>query len=149
MADVVWPALYLSDRLVAWYVIGAGLLVEYWFIRKATTLNWSEAIFADICSNGVSTLLGIVLIPTLGLLWEISAGGVINILFDTGTFNIGTWIGTVLLAALANATIESAVLVYGFKQKWQRRLVLWMFLANVISVGLAFASLLVIATGPM
>jgi hypothetical protein len=143
IGDVVWPALYLSQLLLTWYVIVAGLALEYWFIKKVTTLNWWEAIIADCAVNAVSTLFGIILIPISGLLWEVSAGGVINWLFDTGTFNIGSWIATVLLAAVVNAGIETAVLVFGFKQKWQRRLGLWMLFANALSVGLAFAGLLV------
>ena len=32
-ANVEWPALVLETRLLSWWAIGLGLLIEYFFIK--------------------------------------------------------------------------------------------------------------------
>ena len=39
MADVVWPALYLSARLAAWWCIGVSILIEAFALWKFVKLR--------------------------------------------------------------------------------------------------------------
>ena len=141
-ADVVWPALLLEGRMLTWWAILAGLIVEYFFVRGITDLSLSRAAWADIAMNALSAMLGVLLIPIAGLIWEIFPGIVIYKIFNIGTFNPGTWIATILMAAAINTYIERFALRRFFKQPVVGRRCFWMlFLANAISITLAVASL--------
>ncbi|HMG06371.1 MAG TPA: hypothetical protein VK581_13005 [Chthoniobacterales bacterium] len=141
LADLVWPALFLEQRLFSWWAIGLGLLVELFFVRWLTGLDWRMSAVADVAMNTASSLLGFFLIPIAGIAWEFFPGTGIYKVFNIGTFNPGTWVATFLLAVLINSALETTVLRYAFKQKPVKRIFWWLALANALSVGLAFASL--------
>lgn len=143
LANLVWPALYLTSRMLAVWPIAAGLLVEFFFIRRATNLRGRRCLTADITMNLASAALGMLLIPLSGILWELLAGITIHPLFNVGTFNPATWGATVLLAAAINAVIEGFVLQKGFKQKLGRRGFRLLFAANFVSVSIAFISIII------
>jgi hypothetical protein len=142
-ADVIWPALLLEKRMFTWWAILAGLVVEYCFVRRLTDLSFLRVIMADLAMNAVSSLLGIFLIPIAGVIWELFPGSILYKIFQIGTFNPGTWIATILMAATINACLERWVLRKFFKQPFPGRRGFWLlFLANLISVAMAFGSLL-------
>jgi hypothetical protein len=143
-ADMVWPALYLETRIVTWWTIGLGLIVEYLFIRRLFGFDIKKAIIVDVLMNLTSTLLGILLIPLAGLAWEFFPGIVIYKVFNIGTFNPGTWAMTFLFAVAINTALESCVIRWGFKTKVSKRKFWGLFVANAISVGVAFASLFIV-----
>jgi len=137
LGDVVWPALFLEDRLLSGWIIAAGLLMEYFFVWLITDLGAVKAIWADIAMNAASTLLGIILIPALGLLVALFPGEVV------GTFSPITWGLTFALAVFLSTWIEYLVLWKAFKQDLGKRQLWLLVLANMLSAGLAFASFLV------
>lgn len=142
LADMVWPAAFLESRLLSAWVISAGLFIEYFFVWRVTQMGAWRAILADIAMNAASTLLGIILIPLAGIVWEIFPGLLLYKLFDLGTFNPGTWAATFLLAVLTNSGLELLVLRLCFRQPPGGGLFWWLCLANALSVGLAMASFL-------
>jgi hypothetical protein len=141
LADLVWPALFLAGRLMAWWAIGLGLLVELFSVRWLTGFSWSKSIIVDIAMNAASSLLGVFLIPLAGVAWEFFPGIVLYRVFNVGILNPGTWLATFLFAVFINSALETAVLRYAFKQKPFKRFLSWLALANAISVGIAFGSL--------
>ena len=142
LANLVWPALFLTIRMLAVWPIAAGLLVELFFIRHATSLRGARCLAADITMNLASATLGIVFIQLSGILWELLATFTIYPLLNVGTFNPITWGVTVLLAAGINTVIEGWVLQRGFKQTLGRRGFWLLFAANLVSVSIAFISIL-------
>jgi len=141
-ADVVWPALVLEQRLVSVVPIAAGLVVEWlalWF--GGFGLSWKRAAVVDIVMNAVSSVLGMVLIPALGFVWEVFPGAMLYKIFSVGTFNPGTWAATFVIAVFATTAIEAAVVQWGFKVPLGRRRFWILCAANCVSVGIAFASL--------
>jgi len=131
LANIVWPALYLLGRLISFWVIASGLFIEFFFVRRLTSLGWKRAIWADVAMNLASALLGVILIPVVGL---------IVVLPFPATFGILSWVATFCVAVLINASVESFVLLKGFKQSIGKK-EFWLFcLANALSVGVAFAS---------
>lgn len=130
-ANVVWPALYLLGRLISFWVIVSGLFVEFFFVWWLTRLDWKRAIGLDVAMNLVSALLGLILIPVAGL--------VVAIPFPA-TFGLVSWIATFCVTVLLNTTIESLVLLQGFKQNIGKREFRLLCLANALSVGIAFGS---------
>ena len=131
LANVVWPALYLLGRLLSFWVIALGLLIEFLFVRWLTRLDWKRAIWADVAMNLVSALLGIILIPVAGL---------ILVLPFPATFGLASWVATFCVAVLINTSVESFVLLKGFKQSIRRKEFWLLCLANALSVGVAFGS---------
>ena len=141
LANVVWPALILEGRLLTWWAIAAGLAVEFVALRYRLGLTSRVALRADLLMNAVSTAAGVVLIPAAGVAWEFLAELTIYPVLQVGTFNPVTWVATCLLAALVNAGVEGAVLRMAFGVRFRWVVFLTLFVANMASVGLAFASL--------
>lgn len=143
LADMVWPALFLELRLLSWWAIASGLVAEYLFVRWLFGIPIRLAAIATLCGNGASTILGIILIPLAGIAWEFFPGSVYMSLFKWGTFNPVTWTATFLLACAINTALEANVYRRAFKFVVSRSTLLWLFVANTVSVGLAFASLFI------
>ena len=140
LADVVWPALFLEMRLLAWWVILTGLLAEWPFVRFLTHFSWKKAFIGNVAMNAASTLIGIILLPAAGIGWEFAAEPIFYRRFNIGTFNPVTWWATFLIAVLLSATIELLILRTAFKQRLGARGFCWLCVANSISAGLAFWS---------
>ena len=144
IADVVWPALYLETRLFSWWAIGVGLLAEYLFVRWLFQQSIQRSVGATVAAKTISSVVGVLLIPIAGILWEIFPGSIYMHLLKWGTFNPITWTATFVLACLINAGIESLVYRNIFKLLVQRQELFWIFIANAVSVGLAFVTLFVV-----
>ena len=140
-ANLVWPALYLETRLLSWWAIALGLLVEFVVIQRLFALTTVRALKADVGANLGSALLGVPLIPIAGIVWELFPGSIYMSLLSWGTFNPVTWGATYVLACLINAAVESLILRRYFKLTIARRHFLILVAANALSVGAAFASL--------
>jgi hypothetical protein len=143
-ADVVWPALFLEKRLLSIWVISIGLIVE-WLVLwlGGFGLSWKRAVVVDLVMNAASTIVGIVLIPLAGLVWELFPGVLLDKTLSLGTFNPITWTATLVLAVVLTTAIEAVVVRWGFKIAlgWRR---LWtLAAANLVSVSLAFGTILV------
>lgn len=147
-ADVVWPALYLEVRQWSWWVIGFGLLAEFPFVKYAFVLTNRCAAFATIVANGVSAILGVVLVPLAGIAWEVFPASLYMRALHWGTFNPITWIASVLLAVTINTVVEAAVYKHAFKFQFSRREWRLVVAANVVSVGAVFISLLIVPYKP-
>ena len=142
-ADVVWPALYLETRLWSVWPILAGLIVEFGVLRWAFDLEARKALLVDVAMNTASALVGAILIPLAGIVWEVFPGLVVYKMLGIGTFNPGTWAATFLFAVLITSLIERFVIARFFKISVSRRRFLWLCAANAVSVGIAFASLFI------
>jgi hypothetical protein len=136
LADIIWPALFLEDRLLSIWIIALGLIVEYFFVWRITSLGPLKSILADVVMNGASTLLGIILIPLFGFVVAIFPGELF------GTFSPITWGATFIVTVFLNTAIESFVLWKIFKQAFGKKQFWWLALANALSVGIAFGSFL-------
>ncbi|MFZ5774764.1 MAG: hypothetical protein ACOY3Z_04710 [Thermodesulfobacteriota bacterium] len=143
-ADVVWPALYVVSRMVVWWVIVLGVLIEYLFVRKLTGFSIAKSTLADLAMNGISSLFGVFCLPLAGLGWEFFPGSIVNALFDLGTFNLVTWTATFFIAVIVNAWLENTVIRYLFKKNLGQRGFWWFSLANAISVGLVFLGIYIL-----
>jgi hypothetical protein len=143
LADLVWPSLVLGGRLYAWWIIAAGLLVEWVFVLRLTRATLFRSAIMTVVMNAISAGVGIFGIPLSGLLWELVASVTILPLFHWGTFNLVTWLISCVLAALLSTVVETASLRWIFKVPWTWRLFWWLALANAITVGMAMVSIMV------
>jgi tellurite resistance protein TehA-like permease len=132
----------LEQRILSVIPITAGLIVEWLALwRGGFGLSWRKAVVVDVVMNAVSTGVGIVLIPALGLAWEYFPGLLVHKVFNVGTFNPGTWAATFVMAVLATTAIEAAVVRWGFKVSLDRPRFWILCAANGVSIAIAFASL--------
>jgi hypothetical protein len=143
LANVVWPALYLSMRLSAWWCIGISLFLEGVALWRFARLRPVKAFMAAAVMNGVSTLCGSLLIPIAGLRLELVAGHTYNTWFGWGTFNVVTQVATWLIAVLLTTAIELVVLWLAFCMPWTKRTTLVVLSANAITVALAFVTMFI------
>ncbi|MDR2425486.1 MAG: hypothetical protein LBD59_12360 [Prevotellaceae bacterium] len=127
-ANVIWPSLYIISGMMSWWIIAAGLIIEFIFIKIFTKDSYIKSVIMDITINTISSLVGIVVIPLTGILIEL-----IYILFDIGGWNILHWILGYLFTVFCNAAIESLALTLIFK-KIYKKVFWWMFCANIFSV---------------
>ncbi|WP_341632953.1 hypothetical protein [Sphingomonas agri] len=142
-ADVVWPALFVERKLLSIPVIALGLLVEALVLRFCFAMSWKRSLTASLAVNAISTILGILLIPLAGIVWEIFPGIILYKSFNMGTFNPITWSATFILALAITTSIEVVCLRRFFGVPGGKRTWLWWTLANAVTVGLAFAGLVV------
>ena len=142
VGNVVWPALFLEHRLLAWWIIGIGLVVELFFVRFLTSWTWLRSLGADAAMNAASALLGVFLVPLAGLGWELFPAPLFEAHARLGTFNPVTWCATFAIAVIINAILETCVLRFGFKQRNWKKLLLGLCVANSLTVGIAFYSVL-------
>ena len=145
-ANVIWPAALLAGML-SWWVIGVSLLIETAFVWQAFRLTPLKALFATIAANAVSAAIGLLAVPFLGIVLEASLQGTgIAVKINWNTFSPAGWIATLVVAVAFNLAIELLVYRYGFKLAIDRRAVLLIALANIITAGLAMVSLDVVPT---
>ncbi len=135
--DVVWPALYFEGSLLTWWVIALGLVIELPFYYFTVNKILIKSLHAVLISNAISAVIGIVLIPLLGIIWEIFPGIIMYKFFNIGTFNPVTYIATFFLAIVSNAIIEFLALRGIYKITFVRKKCLLIFMANLLSVSIA------------
>lgn len=144
LADVVWPALLLADRLSAWWCIVASILLEATALWRFAQVQPAKALVAATVMNVVSALCGALLLPSMGIRWETIANLTYNAWIGWGTFNWITQIVTWCIAVLLSTIIEIFVLWLVFSMPWTRRLTVVMLSANAVTVALAWGTMLIV-----
>ena len=140
-ADLVWPALFLTQRLWSVPTIAAGLLVELAILVLVYELPVRRAALVDLAMNAASMVAGMFLIPLAGVGWDALRVYVYPAL-GIGTFNPYAWAATLLMAVAITSVIERLVITRTFAIPVGRGRFLWLCAANAVSVGMAFESLL-------
>lgn len=136
LADVVWPALYLVDRLAAWWSIGIGLVVESLVLNRCLGLSHVRSGVVTAAMNGLSALVGWLLLAWWGWYWAEATDHQLG-----GTFNPTTWAATCVLACLLSTLLEwPVVFVAARKTNPTKRLLPLVLLANIASVLIAYMS---------
>jgi hypothetical protein len=137
LANLVWPAVYVTMGLVTWWVVAAGLAIETVGLGLLLRTSLAKSFLLAFSMNAISAVLGVVLVPLAGIAYEFLPGLLINWLFAWGTFNPVAWAATFLLAAGINATVEGTVLSKGFGISLNRTHKLWLVALNFGTVALA------------
>lgn len=132
-ANIVWPTIYIAEGLRTWYVILAGLIIEFLAIKYFIKSTWLKSGLMAVIMNAVSTLVGVLLIPFVGFFGAIGLELLDSIIPVFGTFDTAQWIWGYILAVLSNVLVEGLTLKFIFKLKF-RKIFLWLTLANAISV---------------
>lgn len=150
-ANMVWPSIYLEERMFTWWGIVLGLVIEYPFVRHLFGLAPSRALTADVAANVVSAVAGIALIPVSGMFWETGPGTLYRWAFGWEPFGGASLAGAFIMACITNAAVEGLAYRYLVKVpfRFRSRAFLWLVLANAGSIAVAFASLWVSPLRPL
>ena len=134
-ANMIWPSVYIAEGMRTWWIILAGLLIEYIFIKIFIKENYLKSLIITIVINFISTLIGIIAIPLIGIFGELILIPFDSI-FNTTTFHLSHWIFAYILIILLNTSIEALSIKIIFKKIF-RKVFLWLLIANIFSVILS------------
>lgn len=130
-ANVIWPSIYILSQVYCWYVIVAGLVVEFFAVKFFGKASWGRSAVITAVMNAVSALVGWVLIPVSGILTEF-----LLFPFEQATFHLSHWIVDYVFVALVNTCVEGLSIKLIFKYSF-KRVFWWLFAANAVSVILS------------
>ncbi|MBO7611206.1 MAG: hypothetical protein J6T23_03240 [Elusimicrobia bacterium] len=138
-ADLIWPSLYIAQGMLSIKVILLGLIVEFFFVKFFTKVNWKKALIVTFLMNLITTILGMIFIPLSGLGSEIVFDFVFHAYdkFGIGTFHWSHWLVAYLLVILINTLIEGLFIKLTLKIKLLKTF-WWLMTANAISVFICF-----------
>jgi hypothetical protein len=145
LADVVWPAMFLSTRMAAWWCVLVSLIIEGLALWRFARVGVVKSITASLVMNAVSAFIGTLLLPLIGVRLESLADTTYNAWLDLGTFNPITYCTTWLGATLLTTAIECFVLWLVFLMPWKRRWVAVVLGVNAVTVAMAGVSILLFA----
>ena len=134
-ADIVWPSLYITKGMLSLKVIFLGLIIELFFVKYFTKIDWKKASIITILMNLITAILGILLIPLSGLGAEFVFEFVFHAYdkFGIGTFHWSHWFVSYLLVIFINTLIEGVFIKLSLKLNLKQTF-WWLFVANGISV---------------
>ena len=138
-ADLIWPSLYIAKGMLSIKVILLGLIIELFFVKHFTKVNWQKALTVTFLMNLITTILGIIFIPLSGLGSEFVFDFVFHAYdkFGIGTFHWSHWLIAYLLVIFMNTFIESLFIKLTLKIKTAKTF-LWLLIANAMSVFICF-----------
>ncbi|PTY04145.1 hypothetical protein DB346_04965 [Verrucomicrobia bacterium LW23] len=142
LANLIWPAVFLSERYYSWWAIPLGLGIETVVICWLTSFSWGRSFLIAFAANIASAIIGVLLFAWAGLIMEFFIEPLFLYFSLHWAFTSLDWLATGLLAACFSFTIEWVIIRYAFlvPGNWK---FFWMFLgANVVTAGVALVSIL-------
>ena len=141
LANVIFPALILTERLFSWWIIAATILIEAGCVMLAFHITAKNALFASLAANALSAIVGVWTLPYVGLYIEAAINNA-GLTTEMGwAFSPEDWAVAFLLALLMNLVIELAVYRFGYRLKVGAREGGLIAAANAITVLLALLSI--------
>jgi hypothetical protein len=146
-ADVIFPAVILTGRLLSWWIIGLSIVIEAAIVRFAFRLTFLNALFASLAANAASAVVGVFTLPYVGLFVEVALNNA-GLTTEMGwAFSPADWAASFLLGLAISLVIELAVYRFGYRLKLGTREIALITVANLITVALALVSIAFIPSG--
>lgn len=138
-ADLVWPSLYITKGMLSIKVILIGSIIELFFVKYCTKVDWKKAFIVTILMNLITTILGIIFIPLSGLGSEFVFDFVFHAYdkFGIGSFHWSHWLTAYLLVIFINTFIEGMFIKLTLKLTF-KKIFWWLLIANSLSVFICF-----------
>lgn len=123
---------------LTWWVIVAGVAADYFFVRYALGVPSKKAVRYAAIINIASIVAGILPISFVGAIWTITS-------YTFEGFSPIFWGVLGLLMCLCYVWVESIIYKRGFKLnvRFTGSVFWWCMLANAVSVGLAWVSIVI------
>lgn len=141
-ANVVWPGLFLSGRMIVW-AIPVGILIEVFVLKKIIQKGWAYTLLVTSVANIISNIIGATGAILGNLAFEFTIGQILYKYFQIGTFNPLSWASAIIFGALISTIIEVYSLKTIFKIKLNSKQRYIFLGANLLSTLVAFVSILV------
>ncbi len=135
-ANLIWPSIYIVAHYYVWYIIIAGLLIEFFAVKWFTESSWKRSLVMTLVMNLMSAIIGVIIIPISGVIVEF-----ILMPFGGGTFSLSHWIIDYVFAVACNTLIEGLSLKWFFKCSLKETF-FWLLIANAISIIISLLSML-------
>ena len=137
--NMIWPVLLSEEKVTSIPIIMLSIIIEFFFFKALFNVSNKKAILFTLSANAASAILGLVLRPLSGIIWELTLGQIVIRIFDWGTFNPVAWFSVPIFGGAVNAIIELLTIRIIWKNKlsWKNFLLTW--LINVITIGIAVA----------
>ena len=135
LANVMWPEMFLAKRIGEWWVVAAGFVVELLFVWWFFQLPLWKAALADAAANAASAAFGFVALPSLGFMREF-----LLMPFGMLTFRSPNMLTALILVLAVNVLIEGLIYRLAFRVPPSRRNLIWLTVANAISVLFMYES---------
>jgi len=136
-ADMVWPALYAETKVSSVPIIGLSLLIEFYFFKWLFHVTRPKAALYTLAANMASGLIGILLRPLAGIIYELSIGAIVGWLFNWGTFNPVAWFFVPIFSGAVNAYLELWTIQLLWKHEITWRNFMYTLGINAFTVGFA------------
>lgn len=143
-ADVVWPALVIKTTSIyyTWYLIVLGIVIEWLIVMRLVAGNWhvkkyskplfKKSFLVTILMNAVSAFIGIILSFFFDGLWQAFIEPYI------GSWHTLIYLIAISIFAIAASTfIESYVLMWFYPSIQKKRVLYYVFIANLFSSAVA------------
>ena len=134
IANIAWPALEYSGKMLGVWCILLSLIIEGVAIWRFLRLPLWKATLVTFAVNGFSTLVGVLLIPI--------AGAHVNILIENwnvlDSYYLPILIANFFVAYVLTVLLEIGFFWLAFPKTWTRKAWLVMPIANAITVAMAF-----------
>lgn len=137
-ANIIWPAVYVAARLYSLYIIIAGLVIEFLFIKFAAKQTFAKSALISLVMNAISAIIGCFALPIIGFVVEI----VLSVI-STATFHPTHWAVAYILGLAFNVLIEGAAIKLLFKMPFKKNRI-WLIVANAISVIICVISMAIV-----
>lgn len=118
------------------------LTVKFCLIRHLFSLPWKKSLQIDVIANAASTLIRYLLVPLIGMVWEII---LLMVLEPTPAndvyFHVLPWVMAFVLACLINTLVESLIINVLFRQPHPAKTLRCLAMANLFCLSIAMGSL--------
>lgn len=136
-ANVIWPALFVSQSILSSFIIVLSIGIEsLFFYHFLKGISYHKALLLSCVGNAASALVGTMVMALAMVGWHFVFDALLG-----GTFNPVNFAATFIIMYLGSCLIElftlKLVFRYSFGQVW-----LPVFLANVVTYALALIVLL-------
>jgi hypothetical protein len=144
LANTVWPFVIVNMQQV-WFVpwvIGLGLAIESAILWRALSLPARTALTAGLMMNLASALLGLAVIGAA--LYFLDLVRPLDLMIESFTSPggvVGVFLFNFLLLCAINTAVEAGVLKWRYKIAANPRTIVWLLLANALSISVACGAL--------
>ena len=135
-ANIVWPAIYVSNSYFRfWYIVAAGTVVEALALARIIKIPVKKACLLSVAANLFSATVGLWLL-TIGMLgWHLIADAVLN-----GTFHPFNKAVTIGIMFVGSVLLEAALCRLVWKYKF-RVTIPALLLGNLVSYAFVVVDL--------
>jgi hypothetical protein len=129
LLDMVWPAIYVSEKLTHfWFLVIGTVVIEMIVVKYYFNYSFLKSFVMSLIGNMVSGFIGTFVMMWAMLFWHLLADRFV----PHATFDIINWVATYVLMCFGSVLIETITLSLIYKIKI-KRLFMPMLIGNLLT----------------